>query len=122
VPGQRRQAGKPGQQPSHVHASAEQVLERTRLGGTWVAIACFAVVLVFLLIFIIQNDSPVSISFFGAHVQLNLGVALVLAAVCGALLVLFAAMARIMQLRGRARKHQRTVRKSASASGSKASR
>lgn len=99
-----------GEAPSPVHASAEHMLERTRLGGVWVAVGCFAVVLLFLLLFIIQNNSTVSISFLGTHVQLPLGVALVLSAVGGALLVTFAGMARMMQLRSRARKHQRAVR------------
>jgi len=103
------------QAPSPARASAERVLEHTRLGGIWVAAGCFLVVLVFLLVFILENDSQVSVSFFGAHATLYLGVALVLAAVCGALLVMFAGMARIMQLRSRARKHRRAARKAASA-------
>ena len=122
VPGPRQQASEQGdtdqhdtqryqggEAPSPVHASAEHVLERTRLGGTWVAIGCFAVVLVFLLVFILRNGNEVSITFFGLHARLPLGVALVLSAVCGALLVLFAGIARIMQLRSRARKHQRAA-------------
>jgi uncharacterized integral membrane protein len=118
VPGPRQHttepAGAPSRaQPSHVK-SAEHVLEGTRLSGTWVAVGCFAVVLLFLLFFILLNDSQVHINFFGAHVQMHLGVALVLSAVCGALLVALAGMARIMQLRGRARKHQRMVGKAAS--------
>ena len=107
---QRRQ-GDEG--PSPVDASAEHVLERTRLGGVWVAIGCFAVVLVFFLFFITQNNSLVSISFLWMHVQMYLGVALVLSAVGGALLVTFAGMARILQLRSRARKHQRMVQQAA---------
>jgi uncharacterized integral membrane protein len=99
--------------PSPVRASAERVLEHTRLSGIWVAAGCFLVVLVFLLVFILENDTRVNVSFFGAHVTLYLGVALVLAAVCGALLVMFAGMARIMQLRSRARKHRRAARKAA---------
>jgi uncharacterized integral membrane protein len=101
-------------EPTPARASADRVLERTRLSGTWVAIGCFVAVLALLLIFIMQNDIHVSINFFGAHSDVHLGVALVLAAVCGALLVLFAGMARILQLRARARKHRRTVRKAAS--------
>jgi uncharacterized integral membrane protein len=94
-------------------ASAERVLAHTRLGGIWVAAGCFLVVLVFLLVFILENDSRVSVSFFGAHATLYLGVALVLAAVCGALLVMLAGVARIMQLRSRTRQHRRAVRKAA---------
>lgn len=103
----------PPQATSSGRTSAGHVLERTRLGGTWVAIGCFAVVLLVLLIFIVENGNSVSVSFFGAHGHLPLGVALVLAAVCGALLVMFAGMARILQLRTRVRRHRRAVRKAA---------
>jgi uncharacterized integral membrane protein len=101
------------QEPPTAGESAAHVLERTRLGGTWAAIGCFAVVLVFLLVFILTNGNDVNITFFGLHARLPLGVALVLSAVCGALLVLLAGIARIMQIRSRARKHQRAIRKAA---------
>jgi uncharacterized integral membrane protein len=66
------------------------------------------VILVLLLIFILQNGYTVEISYFGAHGHLPLGVALLLAAVSGILLVSLAGSARIMQLRATARKHRRT--------------
>jgi len=99
--------------PSRARESADHVLQSTRLSGTWLAVGCFLVLLVILLIFIAQNDTHVSISFLGTHTDVYLGVALVLAAVVGALLVMFAGMARIMQLRARARKHRRTAHKAA---------
>jgi len=67
----------------------------------------FAVILLLLLIFIGQNGKTVDISYFGAHGHLPLGVALLLAAVCGVLLTVFAGAARISQLRAVARKHRR---------------
>jgi uncharacterized integral membrane protein len=82
-------------------------LPRTRVGGAWTAVAAFAIVLLLLLIFILQNGRGVEISYFGAHGHLPLGVALLLAAVCGALLVALAGGARILQLRAHARR--RTV-------------
>jgi uncharacterized integral membrane protein len=88
-------------------------LHHTRLSGTWVAIICFALVLVFLLIFILQNSHTVDVSYFGAHGHLPLGVALLLAAVSGILLVALAGSARIMQLRATARKHRRADMKAA---------
>ena len=63
--------------------------------------------LLFLLIFILQNSRGVDVSYLGAHGHLPLGVALLLAAVCGALLVILAAAARMGQLRSTARKHRR---------------
>jgi uncharacterized integral membrane protein len=106
LPGPQAPAG-------HTQASADHVLQRTRLSAAWLAVGCFLVILVILLIFIAQNSSSVSISFLGTHNSVPLGVALVLAAVCGALLVMLAGVARIMQLRSRARKHQRVARKAA---------
>jgi uncharacterized integral membrane protein len=82
-------------------------IKRTRTSGLWVAVGIFAVVLLFLLIFILQNSRGVDVSYLGAHGHMPLGVALLLAAVCGALLVILAAAARMAQLRSTARKHRR---------------
>ena len=73
----------------------------------WFAVGFFAVVLLFLLIFILQNGTKVDISYMGAHGHLPLGVALLLAAVCGVLLTILAGAARISQLRTVARRHRR---------------
>jgi uncharacterized integral membrane protein len=72
---------------------------RTRAGGLWVAVVAFAVVLLLLLIFVLENGQRVDVSFFGAHGRLPLGVALLLAAVFGVLLVALPGTARILQLR-----------------------
>ena len=69
--------------------------------------AFFAVVLLLLLIFILQNGSKVDISYMGMHGHLPLGVALLLAAVSGVLLTILAGAARISQLRTVARRHRR---------------
>jgi uncharacterized integral membrane protein len=90
-------------------------IKRTRTGGLWVAVAFFAVVLLLLLIFILQNGQDVGISYLGAHGHLPLGVALLLAAVCGVLLVVLAGTARISQLRAVNRRHRRTDAKRAKA-------
>ncbi|MEY9938331.1 lipopolysaccharide assembly LapA domain-containing protein [Streptacidiphilus sp. MAP5-3] len=74
-------------------------LRRTRLSSAWVATIVASVVLVLLLIFILENSDQVDVSFLGAHGHLPLGVALLLAAVCGVLLVAVPGTARIMQLR-----------------------
>jgi uncharacterized integral membrane protein len=72
-----------------------------------VAVGFFAVVLLLLLIFILQNGTQVNVSYLGAHGHLPLGVALLLSAVCGVLLVVLAGAARISQLRAVARRHRR---------------
>jgi uncharacterized integral membrane protein len=56
-------------------------------------------VLIVMLTFIIQNAHAVSISFLGAHLRLSLAVALLLAAIAGALIMAAAGTARITQLR-----------------------
>jgi putative membrane protein len=94
---------------------AQHVVRRTRIGGVWVASALFALILLLLLIFILENSSKVSISFFGAHGHLPLGVALLLAAVLGVLLVAVPGSARILQLRRTARRHRKTDAKTAAA-------
>jgi uncharacterized integral membrane protein len=82
-------------------------VRRTRIGGVWVAGALFAVVLLLLLIFILENGQKVKVSFFGAAGHLPLGVALLLAAVLGVLLVVIPGTGRILQLRMTARRHRR---------------
>jgi len=101
--------GAPGKDP---HA-----ISRTRTSSMWTAVACAAVVLLVLLIFILQNQQPVTVAFFGLQGRLPLGVALLLAAVGGALVVLVAGMARILQLRRVARRHRKQDRRAAPATG-----
>lgn len=90
-------------------------VRRTRTSGLWVSVGFFAVVLLLLLIFILQNGTEVSVSYMGAHGRLPLGVALLLSAVCGVILVILAAAARISQLRSVARRHRRADTKRAKA-------
>jgi uncharacterized integral membrane protein len=85
----------------------------TRASGLWVTVALSAVVLLLLLIFILANGQQVSISYFGAHGHLPLGVALLLAAVLGVLLVVVPGTGRILQLRVIAHRHRRLDAKAA---------
>lgn len=84
----------------------EQV-RRTRASGLWITVTGAAVVLLVLLVFVINNGASVDIAFFGLHGHLSLGVALLLAAICGVLIVAIPGYGRILQLR-------RALRKSAS--------
>jgi uncharacterized integral membrane protein len=85
----------------------QHVIKRTRMGGLWIAVGSFAVVLLLLLIFILENGHRVDVAFFGAHGHLPLGIAMLMAAVLGVLLVAIPAAARIVQLRATARRHRR---------------
>jgi lipopolysaccharide assembly protein A len=98
----------PQQQAPHQQAPLPQhKIRPTRISGLWLAVVFFAVVLLFLLIFILQNGREVDIAYLGAHGHLPLGVALLLAAVCGVLLTILAGAARMGQLRAVARRHRR---------------
>jgi uncharacterized integral membrane protein len=77
---------------------------RTRAGGLWVAVGVFAVLLLFLLVFVLQNLQSTTVHLLGAHWRVPVGAALLLAAVAGVLLAAAAAMARILQLRALARR------------------
>jgi uncharacterized integral membrane protein len=94
-------------EPPPSHAAPPLKIKRTRTSGLWVAVGFFAIILLLLLIFILQNGAEVNVSYLGAHGHLPLGVALLLAAVCGVLLVVLAGAARISQLRAVARRHRR---------------
>src|ERR1700755_2611499 len=114
------QQGAPPPEPAAPSAAAPHPLpqhriKRTRTGGIWVAVGFFAVILLLLLIFILQNNTDVSVSYLGMHGHLPLGVALLLAAVCGVLLVVLAGTARIGQLRATARRHRKVDAKRAAA-------
>ncbi len=82
-------------------------IKPTRISGLWIAVTFFAVILLLLLIFILQNGTKVDIAYMGMHGHIPLGVALLLAAVCGVLLTILAGAARISQLRTVARRHRK---------------
>jgi putative membrane protein len=65
------------------------------------------VVLVIVVIFVIQNAAAVNVSFLGAHLRVSLAVALLLAAIAGALIMTAAGTARIAQLRQIMRRDRR---------------
>ncbi|GAB3947154.1 LapA family protein [Micromonospora vulcania] len=79
-------------------------VKRSRIGDLWIVAVVFAIVLLLLLIFVLQNGQRVEVAFLGAHVALPTGVALLLAAVIGVLLVALPGTARILQLRMRGKR------------------
>lgn len=72
---------------------------RSRTSGVWVGLILSAVVLIFLLIFILQNPTPVQIVFLAWTGALPTGIALLFAAIAGVLLVALPGAARMLQLR-----------------------
>jgi uncharacterized integral membrane protein len=95
-PGPTVQPGKP-----------EPVVRRSRSGGLWTGLILSAIVLIFLLVFILQNQFPVQINFLWFGGSLPVGVALLLAAIAGLLLVAIPGGVRITQLRRAARRGAR---------------
>ncbi|HEX4226666.1 MAG TPA: lipopolysaccharide assembly protein LapA domain-containing protein [Pseudonocardiaceae bacterium] len=97
------QAGPPQEPAPTPHAAQVnehyQQVRRTKFSGLWIGITVAAIVLLALLVFIIENSQTVDIGFFGAHWHLSLGVAMLLAAICGILLVAIPGYGRIIQLR-----------------------
>jgi uncharacterized integral membrane protein len=95
--------------PSGEHESGESLPgeRRTRLSGAWTAIVVGLVALVVILVFILQNQQSVEVTFLMVHGHLPLAVALLFALILGAVIVVAFGAARILQLRlvaGRARR------------------
>jgi uncharacterized integral membrane protein len=81
--------------------------QRTRLSGAWTAIVIGLVALVVILVFILQNQQSVEVTFLFFKGHLPLAVALLFALILGAVIVFAFGAARILQLRmvaGRARR------------------
>lgn len=75
------------------------VVSRTRAGSIWVSLAAGGAFLIVLLIFVVQNTTSVRLGFLGWHFTLPIGVAILVAAVVGLLVMAVAGGIRIIQLR-----------------------
>ena len=82
---------------------------RTRISGIRTGLIAGFIGLIVVMIFIIQNAHAVTINFLGAHLHLSLAVALLLAAIAGALLMAAVGTARITQLRRMMRRDRSTT-------------
>ena len=83
---------------------ADEPVPRSRTGMLWTGLILSALVLLVLLVFILQNSTPVQINFLNLSGTLPVGVALLLAAIAGLLLVAIPGGLRILQLRRAARR------------------
>ena len=79
---------------------------RGRPKAAWTTVTIGVLVAVVLIVFIAQNTQKVEVSFLGWDGDVPLAVALLIAAVCGAAIVLLVGTVRIAQLR-RAERRQR---------------
>lgn len=86
---------------------AQHAIQPTRTSMVWTMVGVGVVLLVAILVFILQNGQRARVRFLMVDGSLPLGVALLFAALLGALLVLVAGAARVLQLRVVARRHRR---------------
>jgi uncharacterized integral membrane protein len=93
--------------PGEYLVSPESAVKFTRAAALWSAMIAGFLILIFLLVFILQNTDSTTIHFFAWEWNLPVGVAILLAAVCGGLLTVAAGTARIVQLRRAAKKNLR---------------
>ncbi|GAA4816237.1 LapA family protein [Tomitella cavernea] len=80
--------------------------KNSRTARAWVAWIVGAIILIFLLIFIIQNSDSTPVQIFGWEFSLPLGVTILLAAIGGALITALIGAARMLQMRRAARKQR----------------
>ena len=71
----------------------------TRISSLHVGLIAGSVILVLLTVFLIQNAHTVQVSFVGLHLHVSLAVAMLIAALAGALITGIVGAARIAQLR-----------------------
>jgi uncharacterized integral membrane protein len=81
----------------------------TRAAALWTSVIVGLLILIVLLIFIAQNTESAEFAFFGWNWTLPLGVAILLAAVCGGLIASLAGAARLFQLRRAAKRNYKAA-------------
>jgi uncharacterized integral membrane protein len=106
APSEATPPGDVGAAPA-TRAKAGAAPPTTKTGIAFSTLIAGAVVLILLLVFILENTESVNIAYFGVGFHLPLGVALLLAAIGGALLVGIVGAARIVQLRRHVRRRRR---------------
>lgn len=79
----------------------------TRTSGVWVATGAALLLLILLIVFMLQNSTKVKVHFLGLTGTIPLGMALLIAAVGGGVVVAIAGTARVAQLRLGARRTRR---------------
>lgn len=79
----------------------------TRASALWVATGAALLLLILLIVFMLQNSSKVEVHFVGLTGTIPLGMALLIAAVGGGVVVAIAGIARVTQLRINARRAKR---------------
>ncbi|WP_058235865.1 LapA family protein [Devriesea agamarum] len=101
----RRSTAAPAPAPK-VKASPESADHQGggKTAAVWISLIIGAVILVLLLVFIIQNSASTQFTYFSAQFSLPLGVAMLLAAIAGALVMALVGSVRMLQMAMRIRR------------------
>jgi uncharacterized integral membrane protein len=91
--------------PGEYLVKPQSAVKFTRAAALWTALITGFVILIVLLVFIMQNTASTTIHFLAWEWNLPVGVAILLAAVCGGLLTVAVGTARIVQLRRAAKRN-----------------
>lgn len=97
----------PAQGEQETETGTPGKLKRTRTSVAWAAVLVALVLLVFLLVFILQNLEATTVDFLGFSGSLPLALAMLFSAIAGAALVALLGVARMIQLRRAHRKANR---------------
>ncbi|WP_394215129.1 lipopolysaccharide assembly LapA domain-containing protein [Brachybacterium vulturis] len=97
-------------------AEEQQLVEEpvgggAKTAGMWIGLILGAIILVLLLIFVIQNNVTAGFQYFGAQFDLPLGVAMLLAAIAGALVMALVGSVRMIQMSWTIRKLRKQLEK-----------
>lgn len=98
------------EEPAEEQTAPATKHKRTRTSVAWVSAIVALVLLVFLLIFILQNMESTTVDFLGFSGSLPLAVAMLFSAIAGAGLVALLGTARMVQLRRAARADRKAQR------------
>ena len=103
----------PVEQPQHTPAkdakpaTSVAKVPFTRTAAVWWALIVGTLTLIVLLVFITQNLDTTTIYFLGWRWNAPVGIAFLVAAICGSSITVTAGAARMLQLRRAAKKHMR---------------
>jgi len=109
----RSSSSPPEQDPHKTPSTAEEpppavVAARfTRARAVWAATGVALLLLILLIVFMLQNSTKVDVHFLGMSGSIPLGMAVLIAAVGGGVVVAIAGIARVTELRMGARRSRR---------------
>jgi uncharacterized integral membrane protein len=91
-----------------IEMPTQPIVPRTRTGVAWWALGFSLLLLILVLIFVLQNLSPVGTTFFSLKWTIPIGLDLLLATLLGGVIAFLLGAARMLQLRRVARRYARS--------------